>query len=130
MAEPNATATLTAVPLIVVFTSVFGETIGAYVLIFFGAVCGCFWALASAESMTRWQTVKMAIRVIMLSVLLTVAVSELLHTAFGWGVSELYVVVSISIAAMGDKWLGVIESLSEAIKTAMTGMFKPKDKAP
>lgn len=130
MAAESTTASVAAVPLITVFIGVFGPAIGPYLLILFGAVCGCFWALASAESMTRWQVIKMAIRVIMLSALLTVAVSELLHTAFGWGVSELYVVVSISIAAMGDKWLGVIESLSEALKTAMTGMFKPKDKAP
>lgn len=128
MAEPNTTVAVAAIPLITVFVGVFGPAIGPYLLILFGAVCGCFWAIASAEAMTRWQTTKMAIRVIMLSVLMTVAVSELLHSAFGWGVSELYVVVSISIAAMGDKWLSVIESLSEAIKTAISGIFKPKDK--
>ena len=130
MAEPNTAAAVSAVPLITVFVGVFGPAIGPYLLILFGAVCGCFWAIASAEAMTRWQITKMAIRVIMLSVLMTVAVSELIHTAFGWAVSELYVVVSISISAMGNRWLAVIESLSEAIKTAMTGIFRPKDKAP
>ena len=128
MAEPNTAAAATAVPLIVVFTELFGKTFGAYVMIAFGAVCGCFWALANTEAMTRWQVVKMSIRVISLSVFMTVAVSELLSHAFGWEVSELYIVVSIGIAAMGDKWLAVIESLSDAIKTAIAGIFKSKDK--
>ena len=129
MAEPNATAAAAAVPLIIVFTDLFGQTFGAYVMIAFGAVCGCFWALANTDQMTRWQVVKMSIRVISLSVFMTVAVSELLSHAFGWEVSELYIVVSIAIAAMGDKWLSVIESLSEAIKTAVAGIFKAKDKS-
>jgi len=127
MAEPNTTAVVVAVPLITVFVGVFGPVFGAYLMILFGAVCGCFWALASAPEMTRWQAARMVVRVIMLSLMMTVAVSGLLSHAFGWQVSEMYIVVSIGIAAMGDKWLSVIESLSSAIKTAISGMFTKKD---
>jgi len=126
MTDPHASA-ITATPLITVAVAVWGPAVGPYVLILFGAMCGCFWALANADAMTRWQAFKLAVRVVMLSLLMTVAVSELISHAFSWQVSEMYVVVSIGIAAMGDKWLTVIESLSTAIKTAVSGLFVKKD---
>ena len=128
MTEPTTTAAAVgAVPLIVVFSSVFGVNLGPYVLITIGAICGSFWALASAESLTRWAAVRLSARVILLSVLMTTAVAELLAHAFDWHLSELYIIVSVGIAAMGDKWLEVINSLKEAIMSGMANIFKKKD---
>lgn len=127
MAEPNTTVAVSAVPLITLFIAMFGPAVGPYIMITFGAVCGAFWALASSEAMTRWAAARMAARSILLSVLLTVAISELIAHAFDWHLSELYIVVSIAIAAMGDRWLEIIDALKTAVMTALAGLFKKKD---
>ena len=128
MAEPNTTVAVSAVPLIALFVGVFGASFGPYMMIFLGAVCGSFWAVLEAPSITRWASFWLACRSILLSLLLTVAVSELLAGAFGWHLSELYIVVSIGIAALGDKWLEIIDTLKTAIQTAIGGIFKKEQK--
>lgn len=128
MAEPNATAAISAVPLIAVFVSMFGVNYGPYVLIFLGAVCGSFWAVLSAPTMSRWSSFWLAGRSILLSLLLTAAVTELLGAWFHWEVSELYIIVAIGIAALGDKWLEIIDTLKTSIQTALTNVVKKDDK--
>ncbi len=83
MSEPSTAAAVTAVPLITVFISLLGPQLGPYAMVFMGAVCGSFWAITSAPAMTRWKAAGMALRVILLSILLTVALSELLSRTFG-----------------------------------------------
>lgn len=128
MAEPNTTVAVSAVPLIALFVGVFGASFGPYMMIFLGAVCGSFWAVLQAPSITRWAGFWLACRSILLSLLLTVAVSELLAGAFGWHLSELYIVVSIGIAALGDKWLEIIDTLKTSIQTAITRAVQKEDK--
>lgn len=127
MAEPHTVAAASAVPLITVFISIFGPSFGPYVLISIGALCGSFWALTSAPTMTRWQAALLAIRATMLSILLTVAVAEILSDAFGWQLSEMYILVSIAIAALGDRWISILDSLQTSISTAISGIFKKKE---
>jgi len=63
----------------------------------------------------------------MLSVLLTASISHLLSEGFGWHQEELYIIVSIAIAALGDRWIDIFNSLKEALMTGMGNVFKPKD---
>lgn len=131
MAEPTtataAAGAVIAAPLIVIASRRWGVDLGPYVIILLGAICGSFWALVSAPAMSRWQSTGLALRSILLSVLLTAAVSHMLSEVFGWDISELYIVVSISIAALGDKWLEILNALKEAIMTGMGKMFVKKD---
>ena len=131
MAEPVATAaaisTASAASLIVLASKYLGVDIGTYVVIFAGAWCGSFFALVSAPAMTRWQSAGLAIRAILLSLLLTTAVAHLLYAAFGWQQDELYVVVSIAIAALGDRWIDILNALKEAIMTGLGNIFKKKN---
>lgn len=127
MAPESTTASVTAVPLVTLFVALFGASWGPYVLIFIGAVCGSMWAVLSAPPFeSRWRGLWLALRAILLSVLLTAAVAGLLSETFGWQVSEMYIVVSIAIAGMGDRWLDVLESIKTRIQTMITtGGTKP-----
>lgn len=125
MAEPNVTTVAVAVPLAVVFTSVFGQMYGIYALILAGAITGSFFALLAAPPVSsRWQAVGLMVRSILLSLLMTAGASHLLSESFGWNADELYIFVSFGIAALGDKWLEIIETLKTTIQTAVTGIFK------
>lgn len=130
MTEPTATtaaATLGAPSLIALASGWWGVELGPFVVIFLGAWCGSFWALVSAPPMSRWQSAGLALRSIMLSVLLTASISHLLSEGFGWHQEELYIIVSIAIAALGDRWIDIFNSLKEALMTGMGNVFKPKD---
>ncbi len=130
MAEPATAAvisTASATSLIVLASKYLGVDIGPYAVIFLGAWCGSFWALVSAPAMTRWQSAGLALRAILLSVLLTSAVSHLLADSFGWHLDELYIIVSIAIAALGDRWIDIFNALKEALMTGMANIFKKKD---
>lgn len=129
MTEPvaAAVASTASTSLIVLASKYLGVDIGPYAVIFLGAWCGSFWALVSAPAMTRWQSAGLALRAILLSVLLTSAVSHLLADSFGWHLDELYIVVSIGIAALGDRWLDIFNALRDALMTGMANVFKKKD---
>lgn len=129
MTEPvaAAVASTASTSLIVLASKYLGVDIGPYAVIFLGAWCGSFWALVSAPAMTRWQSAGLALRAILLSVLLTSAVSHLLADSFGWHLDELYIVASIGIAALGDRWLDIFNALRDALMTGMANVFKKKD---
>lgn len=129
MAEPatSAIASTASTSLIVLASKYFGVDLGPYIIIFLGAWCGSFWALVSAPAMTRWQSAWLALRAVLLSVLLTSAVSHLLADSFGWHLDELYIIVSIGIAALGDRWLDIFNALRDALMTGMANVFKKKD---
>lgn len=131
MAEPTTTAAaagaMIAAPLIVIAGRKLGVDLGTYVIVFLGATCGAFWALVSSPLMTRWQSAGLALRSILLSVLVTASIARLLSDTFGWDVQELYVIVSIAVAGLGDKWLEIFNSLKEALMTGMGNVFKRKE---
>ena len=130
MAEPATAAaisTVSATSLIVLASKYLGVDIGPLAVIILGAWCGSFWALVSAPAMTRLQSAGLAMRAILLSVLMTGAVSHLLSDAFGWQSDELLIIVSIGIAALGDRWIDIFNSLKEAIMTGIGNVFKKKD---
>ena len=128
MAEPNTTVAVSAVPLIALFVGVFGASFGPYMMIFLGAVCGSFWAVLSAPTITRWAGFWLACRSILLSLLLTAAVSELLAGAVGLHLSELYIVVLFGISALGDKGLEIIDTIKTSIQPAITRAVQKEDK--
>jgi hypothetical protein len=128
MAEPNSTvAAVAAVPLITVFVALFGASFGPYVLIFIGAVCGSMWAVLSAPPFpSRWGGLWLVGRSVLLSLLLTAGIAKLVADTFGWPVSEMYIIVSISIAGLGDRWLDVLDSIKTRVQTMITtGGTKP-----
>lgn len=128
MAPESSAATVAAVPLVTLFVAMFGAMFGPYVLIFFGAVCGSMWAVLSAPPFaTRWDGLMLAGRSVLLSLLLTAGIAKLIGDAFGWPVSEMYIIVSISIAGLGDRWLDVLDSIKTRIQTMVTngGGTKP-----
>jgi len=127
MTEPavtTATAAIAAPSLVVLASQYLGVSLGPYLVIVLGAWCGSFWAIVSAPPMTKWQSFGLAGRAILLSVLMTAAVAHLMSEYFGWDLEELYVIVSISIAALGDKWLEIMNSLKDAVMTGMGNVFK------
>ena len=128
MAEPNATVAVTAVPLALVFTAWLGPLYGVYALILAGAVTGSFFALLAAPPQSRWKALGLMGRAVMLSLLMTAAASQVLSDWMGWHLDELYIFVSFSIAALGDKWLEIIDTLKTTIQTAVTGIFKKEQK--
>jgi phosphate/sulfate permease len=66
------------------------------------------------------------VRAVLLSLLLTAGIAQLIGAAFGWPVSELYIIVSIAVAGLGDKWLDVLESIKTRLQTMITtGGTKP-----
>lgn len=128
MAEPNATVAVTAVPLALVFTAWLGPLYGVYALILAGAVTGSFFALLAAPPQSRCQALGLMGRSVILSLLMTAAASQVLSDWMGWHLDELYIFVSFSIAALGDKWLEIIDTLKTTIQTAVTGIFKKEQK--
>jgi len=126
MAPESTTAAVTAVPLVTIFVTMFGPAFGPYALILIGAVCGSMWAVLSAPPFpNRWAGLMLVGRSVLLSVLLTAAVAGMVSQAFGWQVSEMYIIVSIAIAGMGDKWLDILESIKTRIQTMITSGGKP-----
>jgi hypothetical protein len=127
MAPESTTASVAAVPLVTLFVALFGVAWGPYVLIFLGAVCGSMWAVLSAPPFaTRWGGLWLAVRAVLLSLLLTAGIAKLIGDAFGWPVSEMYIIVSIAIAGLGDKWLDVLDSIKTRLQTMITtGGTKP-----
>ncbi len=124
MAEPNITTMTVAVPLAVVFTTAFGAVYGIYALILAAAVTGSFFALLAAPSLTRWQSLGLMVRSILLALLMTAGAARLLGNTMGWDVNELYVFVSFGIAALGDKWLEIIDTLKTALQNVISDLAK------
>lgn len=127
MAPETSAATVTAVPLVTIFVAMFGASFGPYVLICLGAVCGSMWAVLSAPPFpSRWGGLWLVGRSVLLSLLLTAGIAKLISDAFGWPVSEMYIIVSISIAGLGDRWLDVLDSIKTRVQTMITtGGTKP-----
>jgi len=119
MSEP-ASSTVAAVPLITLAVALFGVNAGPYVVITLGAVGGSFWALTNSASISRVASLLMVARCLMTAIVLTAFVAGIVGHMFGIEVTEIYVVVAFVIAALGDKWLEIFESIKTRIQTAIT----------
>ena len=119
MSEPAST-TVAAVPLITLAVALFGVNAGAYVVIGLGALGGSFWAITSAAAATRLSSAFLMARCLITSLVLTAFIAGIIGPWLGMEVTEIYVVVAFAIAALGDKWLEIFDSIKVRIQTAIT----------
>jgi hypothetical protein len=119
MSEP-ASSTVAAVPLITLAVALFGASYGPYIVITLGAIGGSFWAIIGANTKTRTESMFLAMRSIMTALVLTAFISGVIGPWLGVDTTEIYVVVSFVIAALGDKWLDILDTIKTKIQTAIT----------
>ena len=119
MSEP-ASSTVAAVPLITLAVALFGVNAGPYVVITLGAIGGSFWALTNTPAISRVASLLMVARCLMTAIVLTAFIAGLVGHMLDIEVTEIYVVVAFVIAALGDKWLDILESIKTRIQTAIT----------
>ncbi len=124
MPEPIQT-TAAGVSLVTLAVTFFGPQVGPYVVIIFGGVGGGLWALSSAAPLTRMAGSWLMLRCVVTSVLLTALVAGWIGPLLGVPVTEFYSLVSLSIAALGNKWLDIIESLKIRVQGAISTGGKP-----
>lgn len=119
MTEPNSTAAA-AVPLITLGVALFGPNLGPYAVIAMGAVGGSFWALANSPTATRIASLFLMARCLLTALVLTAFIAGIIGPWLGFQVTEMYVVVAFTIAALGDKWLDILETIKTKLQSLIT----------
>ena len=119
MSEPHSTAAA-AVPLITLCVAMLGPNFGPYAVITMGAIGGSFWALANSPTATRIASVLLMVRCLMTALVLTAFIAGIIGPWFGVEVTEMYVVVAFVIAALGDKWLDILDTIKTKLQSLIT----------
>jgi len=100
--------------------ALFGQQAGPYIVIMLGSIGGGLWALSSTKLDTRLQGVWLLARCMITAVALTAIIATMIGPWFGVTATEAYVVVAFVIGAMGNKWVEVIESIKDRLKTLIS----------
>lgn len=119
MTEPHS-ASAAAVPLVTLMVALLGPNFGPYAVITMGAFGGSFWALTNAPTISRLASLFLLARCLITALVLTAFIAGILGPMLGFDVTEIYVVVAFIIAALGDKWLEIFETIKTKLQSLIT----------
>lgn len=107
-----------AVAVLVAMASAF---FGAYSVIIFAALAGALWPLSGAKTATRKDGALLLLRLVCTAAALTGFVAWSVERHFGLPSSEAMAPVAFVIAAVGDRWRDIFDSIVERVRSIVSG---------
>lgn len=114
MHEPHHSATA----VLVAAASTF---FGTYAVIIFAALAGALWPLSGAKTATRTDGALLLLRLVLTAAALTGFVAWAVEKNLGLPASEAMAPVAFVIAAVGDRWRDILDSIVERVRSIIGG---------
>lgn len=114
MQEPHHSAA-------VVLTALASTFFGHYAVIIFAALAGGLWPLSGATTATRRDGALLLLRLVLTAAALTGFIAMLVERHFGMPAVEAMAPVAFVIAAMGDRWRDILDSIVERVRSIIGG---------
>jgi len=100
-----------------------GASLGDFASIFFGALGGSLWLLGKHRDTTRWEGALIVARMVLTSFALSGALAWWLEKEHGLPQVWMLTPISFFIAAMGDRWVRILDKIEEGITKAIGAIF-------
>ena len=98
------------------FLAIFGPVYGAHAAVLCAALAGALWPLSNRDTTARGAGVLFVLRLVLTAFILTSIIASLVEAQWGWTPGTAVLPVAFLIAAIGDKWIAIFESLVDRVR--------------